>query len=166
MLFFALSNINNSFHKIYFSMENPNLKSEHVLLCEGDKITSVHPDEIIRCVANNGWVDVYTTLRKNPFLILETFEQCEEEMKQHKGFRIGKSVISILPYVKEINLKTSELTMDDGSVHLIAKEKLNECVYAWMLTHKKTRGRLPIGIRRLIEEKEKGVNCKEVIGDQ
>ena len=135
-------------------MKTQNLKAEHILFCETKKITSVHQSEISKYEASNGWVDVFTVVRKEPFLIIEKFEHCEEDMKELGGFRINKSVISMLQYVTSINLQTSELTMEDGCVHPIAKDKLYDVVYEWIKIHKHIRGRLPIALRRLIEEKE------------
>ena len=91
-------------------------------------------NNIMYCVADENYTNIFL-VKKDKFLVTKTLKSIEEMLPAANFFRIHKSHIVNLNYIKTFNKSENTITLDDGTSLDVAMRRTDD--FITMLTNKK-----------------------------
>ena len=119
-LLYNLNNESDSFNKVALPT-NTGLRLEKL-------------NNIMYCVADENYTNIFL-VKKDKFLVTKTLKSIEEMLPAANFFRIHKSHIVNLNYIKTFNKSENTITLDDGTSLDVAMRRTDD--FITMLTNKK-----------------------------
>ncbi len=81
-------------------------------------------DEILYCVADNNYTEVYTTKREKPFVLSSTLKEVEEQVNDKRFYRIHRAVLINIEYLSKFkNEDFQEVYLKNGDYFSVATRR-------------------------------------------
>lgn len=81
-------------------------------------------DEILYCVADNNYTEIYTSIREKPFVFSATLKETEEKLGDKRFYRINRGVLINIEYLSIFkNDKFHDVYLKNGSYFPVATRR-------------------------------------------